>query len=242
MIKGIGNFLDFHTHILPRMDDGSSSLEMSVGMLRHSYAQGVCCVVLTPHFYASSDYPGHFLAKRERRMCELRTQYKNKLPLLIPGAEIQYFDGITGMQELPQMRIGDSDGLLIEMPFSKWTNRMIDDLLELNHRADCRVILAHIDRYLGEQKLSVVEKLAEEGILMQANASFFTGRFTCGKAFRMLDRGLIHLLGSDCHNMTGRPPNLGDACRVIEQKRGADAVRNIMQRGMRLLLKDTACR
>ena len=231
-------YIDFHTHILPEMDDGSGSADMSLQMIRCSLQQRCCCLLLTPHFYAFRDYPEHFFQKRDRQLRLLNEQRKAPVPLLIPGAEVHYFEGITSMRELPGMRIEKSPGILIEMPFGKWSGRMVDDILELNHRGGYQVILAHIERYISHQKEATIEKLVSEGVLMQANASFFTEKFTSKKAIRMLEDGLIHLLGSDCHNLTSRPPNLGDACRLIEEKCGPEMVKSIMDRGMRLLLAD----
>ncbi len=230
--------IDFHSHILPNMDDGSASVEMSLQMIQVAFRQGVYAIVLTPHFYAAKDYPDHFLKKRSRLLNDLNAQRQFPVPLLIPGAEIQYFEGLTSMKELPLMRIHKSPGLLIEMPFRTWTGRMIDDLLELNHRGEYRVILAHIERYLDDQKESTIRRLAEAGILMQSNASFFTGTFSKWKALRMLEGGMIHLLGSDCHNMTSRPPNLEKACTVIAEKQGREAVRTVMNCGFQLLLEE----
>ncbi|MBQ7930636.1 MAG: hypothetical protein IJ334_06455 [Clostridia bacterium] len=238
MTQPYGKLIDFHSHILPNMDDGSSSVEMSLQMIQMAFQQGVYAIVLTPHFYPAKDYPEHFLKKRSRLLNELNAQRPFPVPLLILGAEIQYFEGLTSMKELPQMRIQKSPGLLIEMPFRTWTGRMIDDLLELNHRSEYRVILAHIERYLDNQKESTICKLVEEGIMMQSNASFFTGAFSKRKALRMLADGRIHLLGSDCHNMTSRPPNLKKACSVITKKQGSDAVKNVMNCGFQLLLEE----
>lgn len=45
--------IDLHTHILPNVDDGSSSLEESLALLRMLASQGVTLTAATPHFYAT---------------------------------------------------------------------------------------------------------------------------------------------------------------------------------------------
>lgn len=229
------SLVDFHTHILPNMDDGSASLEMSTQMIQKLAESGTGYIVLTPHFYPSRDYPDHFLSKRAKRLSALSEHLQSQEPILVPGAEIQYFDGITVMRELPELRLGNSPGLLIEMPFCEWTNRMVEDVLDLNRRKDIRVVLAHIERYISMQEESVIRRLVDNGVLIQANASFFTGFFSSRKAIAMLDDGMIHLLGTDCHNMTSRPPNLAAACACIRRRRGEEAVTKIMKCGMELL-------
>ena len=57
--------IDLHTHILPNVDDGSSSLEESLALLRMLASQGVTLTAATPHFYATSDTPEQFFRRRE---------------------------------------------------------------------------------------------------------------------------------------------------------------------------------
>lgn len=228
--------IDLHSHILPEMDDGSESREMSMQMLIASAQQGVRCMVATPHFYPSRDYPDHFLAKRDNRLARLNEQNAPYLPRIIPGAEVQYFDGITEMADLSRLRIGYSTALLVEMPFSKWTNRMAADILLLNNRREFRVVLAHIERYIGLGNEIMIRSLASEGVLFQANASLFQGKLSAMRGLKMLDEGLIHLLGSDCHNMDSRPPDLSSACSIIGRKRGMDAIAELNRRCIKLLM------
>lgn len=238
MIKTVSRCIDFHSHILPEMDDGSRSLDESTQMMHTAMKQGIWCMVATPHFYANRDYPEHFLQKRERKLDALQKSLPYTVPLVIPGAEVQYFEGITGMDELSQMRIAKSPCLLIEMPFCAWSERMIQDILELQDRPGYCVVLAHIERYLRWQKESVWKRLLDTGVRMQVNAGFFCDRMTMRKAFHLLDHGLVHVLGSDCHNMTSRPPNLGQAYEVIAQKRGKDAVQRLTNNSIRMLLEN----
>ena len=44
--------IDFHSHILPGIDDGSRNVETSIGMLRMCKEHGVDTMIATPHFYA----------------------------------------------------------------------------------------------------------------------------------------------------------------------------------------------
>ena len=229
-----GKRIDFHTHILPGMDDGSASVEMSMEMLGASVQQGVRAVVLTPHFYATSDDPRHFLEKRNARMALLKSRYPQKVPLLLAGAEIHYFDGLVSMQQLPLMRIENTRGLMIEMPMNKWSQRMIYDIMELNRQRDYQVILAHIERYLPFDNRQALRQLASDGVMMQVSSGAFSGLFRSANMLKLLDEGLLHILGSDCHNMTSRPPNLSDAYTLIERKRGTGAVKQIMENGLRL--------
>lgn len=231
--------VDFHTHILPNMDDGSRSVKESVQMV-HTLASGFAdCIVLTPHFYAREDDPERFLRRRD---CALSALYEAlsaeedcEFPQLIPGAEIEYFEGIAVLGEYPSFRLGDSRCMLLEMPLGKWTSRMVDDVLQLNSRSDCRVILAHVERYLFDQPKDTVRTLFQNGVIMQSNAEFFCARKTSKKALSMLKHGEIHLLGSDCHNTTTRPPNLSMACELIANRLGEEPLEKMMRMAHYLL-------
>ena len=230
-----GKRIDFHTHILPEMDDGSISVEMSKQMIQTLRRQGVFCIVLTPHFYPLSDNHKHFMAKRKARMELLKSNFQQEIPLLLTGAEVQYFEGITAMRDLPQMRIEKSPALMIEMPMCKWSGRIISDIKELYSSREYQVILAHAERYLPFGNLSSIRELVECGVKIQISAGAFTGVFKSRQVLKMLDDGLVHILGSDCHNMTSRPPNLSQAYEFIEGKRGKGAVQKIMNHGIQLL-------
>ncbi len=238
--------VDFHTHILPQMDDGSRSSEESVQMVRTLAEAGVGYVVLTPHFYADSDNPQRFLQRRSASFAKLREAVASAgegiSVRFFLGAEIEYFEGIAGMEDFSPFYLGDSKCLLLEMPMGRWTSHVVEDILALQNRGDCRVILAHVERYLFDQKKDTVHMLLQNGVVMQSNAEFFLNRRTAGKAIRYLQKGYIHLLGSDCHNLTTRSPNISAACDVVEKKTGADLVRECMAHARHLLLENPPSR
>ena len=61
----MNKIIDFHSHILPGIDDGSESVEQSIAMLRMEAEQGITHVVATPHFYPRHDTPQRFLQRRK---------------------------------------------------------------------------------------------------------------------------------------------------------------------------------
>lgn len=199
--------VDFHTHILPGIDDGSKSAKQSVEMLRMEASQGVTDVVLTSHFYAGQNNIQQFLKARAKSLEQLKACWESKLPRIHLGAEVQYFEGISVSDDIVDLRIADTKLLLLEMPFSRWSDRMIQDILLLNQRKDIHILLAHIDRYIGFQDPDIWPYLADHGVLMQANTSFFQGFFSRRRAAKMVQQGLIHVLGTDCHSLNNRSPD-----------------------------------
>lgn len=199
--------IDFHTHILPGIDDGCQTVDESIVLLQTELEQGVDTIFLTPHYYAEENSPVSFLKKRYHAWRALEPHVSPGLPKIRLGAEVQYFEGICAVQDICHLKIIGTDYLLLEMPFRTWSNRMIGDVLELNDRHEIQVVLAHIERYLTWQKPKVWDILRAGGVLMQSNASFFAGWKTRRTAMQMLKKGQIHFLGSDCHNTKNRMPN-----------------------------------
>lgn len=199
--------IDFHTHILPRIDDGSRSVEESLALLREESRQGVTDVLLTPHYYADEYSPLEFLRRRDRAWKALAEHLRPEDPRLRLGAEVQYFEGMTAVEDLRHLRIAGTKLLLLEMPFCPWSERMVEDILKLNDRPDTQIVLAHIERYLSMQPSGIWRRLREYGVLNQCNVSFFIHWQTRLRAMHMVSTGKIDFLGSDCHNMKHRRPN-----------------------------------
>ena len=103
--------VDFHTHILPGIDDGSSSVEESLAMLQMEKEQGASLVVATPHFYPQNDRPEKFLQRRKAAFEQLTEKISpdDKLPQIILGAEVYYFKGIGQWEGLRDFAIENTN-------------------------------------------------------------------------------------------------------------------------------------
>lgn len=221
---------DFHSHILPGVDDGSVSVEQSLEMLRMEYVQGIRHVVLTPHFYAQHDKPERFLERRAAAVAELREEMarQNDLPEVSIGAEVYYFRGIADSDILSELTIDNNGCILIEMNHAPWSENSYRDLEKIIDKHGLTPIIAHIDRYIGPIRThGIPDRLARMPVLVQANADFFLHWSTARMALKMLHQEQIHLLGSDCHNASSRAPNLRSALQVIEKKLPPDALAHV---------------
>lgn len=230
--------VDCHSHILPGIDDGSKNLEESLELLRLSARQGVSHMLATPHFYPQYDAPERFLRKREEAECLLReaTQRDPELPDFTVGAEVYFFSGISDSELIHALTIGKKRCILIEMPPSPWKENHYRELEGIYTKHGITPIVAHVDRYIRPfHTHGIPERLAELPVLVQANANFFLNSATRRMALRMLKKEQIHLLGSDCHNLTSRRPNLQSAVEIIEEKLGLNAIRQIRRYQTRVL-------
>ena len=227
--------IDWHTHILPEMDDGSHCVAESISMVNMQAAQGVSTIIATPHFYANHDTVSSFLDRRDKTYGLLKAELPREAPDIKLGAEVLYYQGISRLEGLMALRIEGSKLLLLEMPMSEWTEHMIRELIELSGKSGIRLVLAHVERYLGMQKQAVWERIFDSGILIQSNASFFTSFTSKRKAISLLKKGKIHFVGSDCHNMTSRPPQIGRAFEIIRKKLGDGYLAQMNRYGYSLL-------
>ena len=221
---------DFHSHVLPGIDDGSANVEMSIAMLKAAAEQGVDHVIATPHFYAQYNTPERFLEKRKRAEEALREEMQKHtgLPELSVGAEVLFFKGISDCDALKLLTIAEKDCILLEMVESPWGDYAYQEIRQIREKQGLTPIIAHVDRYIGPWRdHGIPARLQQLPVVVQANAEFFLHRATASMAMRMLKRGQIQLLGSDCHNLSSRKPNLGDALQRIQKKLGQEAIDHI---------------
>lgn len=210
--------LDIHSHILPKIDDGSKSVEMSMEMLHRSAQQGVTTMVSTSHFYADSDSPDSFCARREHARRKMEASFTGSEPEILYGAEVLYYPGISHSDEVARLAIGGTSLILIELPFIPWNEKIFEELISFQYTNRLHIVLAHVERYMDIQKRDIYRKLFDQPFYFQCNAEAFTARRSRKLALELLDSGLLHFLGTDCHNITTRPPNMEEAKKIIEKK------------------------
>lgn len=219
--------IDLHSHILPGVDDGSPDISTTEKMLTEMRRQGVQTVVATPHFYPSKDQPEVFLERRKQAMQALEALLPDS-PRILAGAEVAFFDGIARSVIPELLHIEKTKLLLVEMPFTTWTERIVLEICDFQMQTDITPVLAHVNRYLRKDQLPAYrERLLDSGVLFQCNAEAFLTFHTRGWALRELRMGNIHFLGSDTHNLTTRAPNLEQAVQVITRKLGNEPLERL---------------
>lgn len=232
---------DFHSHILPGIDDGSQSLDESIALLQMEREQGVYRIIATPHFYAHHDNLDHFLERRTHAEQLLREEIAkhSDLPEVLIGAEVSYFSGMSSSDAVEKLAIGNSKCILVEMPFSKWTDSMYAELQNIYDRRGLTPIIAHLDRYINRFSVrGVLRRLEALPVIIQCNAEAFLDKHTSSMMLSMLKNGKIHVLGSDCHNTSSRSPNLGDAMQLICKKMKESEIDDILRNADAILDSD----
>ena len=227
--------LDFHAHLLPGVDDGSKNVDESRQMLERMHAQGIKQVVATPHFYANDESLDSFLTRRAAAYGAI--EHLTERPQILLGAEVRYYEGISRMPDLKKLCVQDSRLMLLEMPFRIWTEYAVKEVEDIACQSRIIPVIAHVERYLFIQKKGVAERLLQNGVLFQVNADFLTEWKRRRKALRMLKRGEIHFIGSDCHNLIDRAPKAGEGYALIEKKLGRGFTEEFSAFGRDLALK-----
>lgn len=230
-------FIDFHSHILPGVDDGAKSVDESIDMLLLEKEQGIDVVVATPHFYTESNTIEKFLADRQRayqNLMDAAAARALRLPQILLGAEVSFSVDILELTDIERLCIGDTRTILLEMPFTQWGPWVYDEVYRLLAGKGLKPVIAHLERY-SFIKFEMIEKLLQMDLSVQLNAEAFVLRENKKIMARLMRGGYVDVIGSDAHNMTVRKSCLDAAIRKIEKKYGRDCVEAFMENACRLL-------
>ena len=232
-------FLDFHTHILPDMDDGVAYPAESIQLLLAEKRSGVSDVCLTPHYYAEEESVSSFLNRRQRSFSLLRETMKKSwrsFPKLHLGAEVHYYEGISREPLLSLLCCGASRCVLIEPPMRKWSESMFLELSDIRSKQHLQPVIAHLDRYISIfDDPSLCSQMRDHGFWIQFNASSFLQGQHRQLAFELFQSGEIYFVGSDAHNPHSRPVNYGELVSVLNKNKLMDRLFSISNSGIALL-------
>lgn len=208
--------IDYHTHILPGMDDGACDVEQANEMLQQLHAYGVQTVLLTPHYYTDNESPAAFLQRRKAAFEALNSAYAASSPRLILGAEVYLEKGLSKRTDLKKLCIGDSSYMLLEMPYLPLSEWMIEEIESLCFEHDCKLIFAHLLRYAAYYHEDDFAQLIDfPEAVVQVNAEDMLFRTVRKRVRQWIAQGRTVVFGTDCHNLDSRRPNFDVAEKHI---------------------------
>ena len=223
--------IDIHSHLLPGVDDGSPSIDVSVPVLQRFARDGVSLLVCTPHLNAS-----HATNAPYDRYVEILTGLKAAapdMPDLHLGWEIM-LDSPGVDLTAPMLTLGNSRALLVEFARGGLPRGATQEMRRII-RSGRTVVLAHPERYFG-CTLDIVREWRELGVVIQTDASMLSARGAPGEIARgMLADGLIDVLASDKH---GDHRSLGNARAWLLEKGGKEQVELLTTTNAGLILDD----
>lgn len=216
-------YFDVHIHLLPGVDDGAKTMDITKQMLIKAYQQGVRYLIATPHYISGST--NTTVEERKMILEEVNILAKSIAPDLTVamGNELYYSESILkDLQEGRAATLCDSDYCLVEFG----TNIPYKELYRAMRRvveAGYRPILAHVERYDSLYKeVDRIKELISLGVYIQMNTESLMGGLMDGHASycrKLLMQGMVHLLGSDAHGVKHRPPLMLDTVKLLEKKR-----------------------
>jgi protein-tyrosine phosphatase len=190
--------IDIHSHLLPGVDDGSPSVEVSVPVLERFAADGVECLVLTPHLVASRAASAPY--ERNVEILELLRAASPNGPELRLGWEIMLDEPNVDLTART-LALGGSSAVLVEFPHGHVPIKATDELFRIRCAGSVPV-LAHPERYFG-CTLAHVTEWRSVGAVMQMDTGGLLGRGRMAALSRaLLEAGLVDLFSSDNHGDT----------------------------------------
>ena len=211
--------IDLHSHILPGVDDGPTTIDESLEIARRAAADGVRVIAATPH--VRDDYPTS-AETMERLVAEVRAAIEQAgIPVDVrPGGEIaiDWLDRLSD-EDIGRFGLGGSPRyLLVEFPYSGWPLSLHEWVFRLVTR-EITPVIAHPERNADVQRNpEELRPLVDAGALVQITAASIDGRIgrsSRAAAVELLDRGLAHVLASDAHTPDVREGGLAGAVKAV---------------------------
>lgn len=211
--------IDLHSHVLPGIDDGAPDMATAVAMARQAAARGVSRVVATPHVDHVYDTRAAAIGSAVIALNEQLAREQVSIEVL-PGAEVAVSRlADLGQRELSELGLGGGPYLLIEAPLSPAAGDL-ELMLDVPGVRPRHIVLAHPERCPTLQREPErLKRMVLDGVVVSITAAALSGRF--GEAVRrfaisLLERGMVHNVASDMHDLNSRPPGIAEHLRGLD--------------------------
>jgi len=234
--------IDFHSHIVPNVDDGSKSIEETFKMFEEAEKAGFKAIVSTSHYIENS----YESSAEERKIWISALQdglnKKNINIKLYLGNEVYFTENIVKLLKSGLVAsINNTNYVLFEFPLNTKPMNIYDVIYEMMGNGYIP-ILAHPERYSFVQKdPELIFDLIDAGVLMQANYGSILGRY--GEKAKIIvkkffENNYIHFLGSDVHKPETVYPTVKDAINEIKAIVGKEKIEELTMFNPALVLQN----
>lgn len=217
--------IEIHTHILPNVDDGSKSLEMSIEMIEDMISNGVTSAIATPHHLNSCGFNPWSSTDKKVEILNTEIKKHNLSFKVYTGQEIRIRDDLLNRVKSGEIQgINNSRYLLLEFSFNSvpmYCRQIIYDLLSNGYIP----IIAHPERIKPIQDdINILKEFIDMGCFAQITASSITSAKKNVKniTFEQIEEGLISFISSDNHDINKRKCELKNALKTIDRLYGSD--------------------
>lgn len=232
--------IDFHSHILPGIDDGARDVKESVRLLDMMAEDGVDTVIATPHFYCSQQSIHGFLEKRAEAYEKLKPFLRPEHPRILLGAEVLYNKALIGKEALGRLTIEGTNFMLLELPYTELDSSYAEGIETILSELDIKILTAHIERYLEFTSMESLCDILDTGLLGQINAEslvHFGSRRDC---FKLIKNGYVQVMGTDMHRIERGYASYGEGAKILRKKFGSDFLAQIEENGGMILADKSA--
>lgn len=229
----LDGYIDVHSHILPGVDDGSGSMKHTIEMLKLANQEGIKSIIATPHYACGANNKTVEELQNIREQVQIEALKIDKNFQIFLGNELYYSDSIIeDLKVKKAMTLAESNYALVEFSIRASYDTIYNGIKSLI-LAGYAPILAHVERYQCLKKEEdLIMELIELGAYIQMNSNSLQGSFMDKEASynrKLFSRGLIHFIGSDCHDAKYRTPKMESTVKILSKKIDKQLLNRVFQ-------------
>lgn len=235
--------IDFHSHIIPNIDDGSTSMKDTINMINEARQAGFTEIISTSHYIQK--YYDLDCFEREKILDIIKKKVSEKKEINIKlylGSEIYFTPEIIELvKNKKASTINNTRYLLFELPMNTkplFVKEMVYELMQNGYIP----IIAHPERYsYVQENIRYIEELAGMGVLFQSNYGSIIGMYgnSAKKTLKkLLKNNLISFLGSDVHRTGQIYPKIPKALKKLRKILSVEELEKLTTLNAQKVLKD----
>ncbi|MBI5250975.1 MAG: tyrosine protein phosphatase [Desulfomonile tiedjei] len=223
--------IDLHNHVLPGIDDGAADMAESVGMCRIAASEGIRVIVATPHSFDGDHVTAPNVIVSMVKSLNDAVQREGLDLRILPGMEIRVVPELLELLLAGRLlALNHGRYLLLEFQHAH-VPAGFERLVGLLKEAGYGIVLGHPEKNLRIQRdreylPKLMSSIEPWDLIIQISADSLTGSAgpdACKTARFLMKKGLVHVIATDAHSVTTRPPvlseALADASRIVGQSR-----------------------
>lgn len=235
--------IDFHSHIIPNIDDGSTSMKDTINMINEARQAGFTEIISTSHYIQKYYDLDCFEREKMLDIIKKKVSEKNEVNIkLYLGSEIYFTPEIIELiKNKKASTINNTRYLLFELPMNTkplFVKEMVYELMQNGYIP----IIAHPERYTYVQEnIQYIEELAGMGALFQSNYGSIIGMYgnSAKKTLKkLLKNNLISFLGSDVHKTGQIYPKIPKALKKLRKILSIEELEKLTTLNAQKVLKD----
>ena len=225
--------IDLHFHCLPGIDDGPDTWEQAVALCRAAAAEGTAAVVATPHVLRDP-WLNEDVAARDALVSRLNGLLLGD-PVVLAGCEYFFTSSATELVERGAAGplVGLNRGKYLLLEFGRTVPPDASAIFHEMLLLGTIPVIAHPERHpTFARDPGLLQDLVDRGAVVQVTAGSILGEFGTRAqeaTEELLRRGLVHVVSSDAHSMSARPPRLAPARERIRRDHGAETASRLFE-------------